>query len=694
MNDAEFRADLLASAAARAEGAAMSLREGLVTEMLERLREAGETPDFESCPEQVAGQRQARLEIDAFAYDDADDSLHLFLALRDGGETMPPVLTLSEARDTGFARLLRLYEHAREGWLRANIEESRPLWAFARRVEVEAAPAALRLNILSDRPISERIREIAPDTTREGTPVTFQIWDVTRLKRIYDARSVRDDLVVDLASLEGGGLTMIRAADGDDYQAWLGVMPGEFLADIYLLHGSRLLEGNVRTFLGRRGNVNKGIAETLAKTPQRFFAYNNGIAATASAVSSRQGEGGATIITDITDMQIVNGAQTTASLAALRRDKKLPEGCVSVPLKLSVVPSGAADALVPLISRYANSQNAIRASDFFANHPFHQRMQEISRRILAPATGARQVQTRWYYERARGQYLNDQAGFSTAQKDQFQRVNPRQQVITKTDLAKIESAFDFLPDIACKGAEKAFTDFAERVSTQWVDESGRSLYSDDWYRGAVARVILFKVTEALVSNASWYEGGYRAQIVAYACARIAHLARELSSGGSLDWLRVWSRQEAGDVVSAQLLVAAEAMATVLRSPPREGMNVTEWAKQQACRTRAFATPVTVVDGFTEWLIDSAGVKASRRQNRADQEVSDGLAAVTEALNLGAGYWNALSAYAQKKRLLSSDDRGILAVLAGMPQRVPSDRQAQRALVIRRRAIDAGFTHES
>lgn len=617
MNDAEFRADLLSAAAARAESAAISLREGFVVEVLERLREAGETPDFESCPEQVIGQRQAKLEMDAFAYDDADDSLHLFLALRNGGESTPPVLTLTEVRDTGFNRLMRLYEHARDGWLRS-IEISRPLWSFARRIEVEPAPAALRLNILSDRPISERIREIAPDFTREGTPVTFQIWDITRLKRIHEAANARDDLIVNLSGLPGGGLQMLRAASGEDYEAWLGVIPGEFLADIYLQHGSRLLEGNVRTFLGRRGNVNRGIAETLARAPLRFFAYNNGIAATASSVSVRSSESGATIITDITDMQIVNGAQTTASLAALRREKNLPEGRVSVPLKLSVVPTSAADALVPLISRFANSQNAIRASDFFANHPFHQRVQEISRRILAPAAGARQVQTRWYYERARGQYLNDQAGFSKAQKDQFERINPRQQVITKTDLAKVESSFDLLPDIVCKGAEKAFVDFAERVSARWADDNGPDTFSDDWYKSAVARVILFRAAEAQVSKASWYEGGYRAQIVAYTCARFSQLAIELSSAGSLDWLRIWSRQEVGDCLSAQLLVTAERMSRVLRSPPRDGMNVTEWAKQQACRARAFQTPVAVVDGFGDWLITGDGVRVGRRPNRAGQ----------------------------------------------------------------------------
>ena len=101
--------------------------------------------------------------------------------------------------------------------------------------------------------------------------------------------------------------------------------------------------------------------------------------------------------------------------------------------------------LVPRISRYANSQNSVRASDFFANHEFHRRIEQISRRILAPAVGGSQVQTHWYYERARGQHLNDQAGMTSAKSDQFLRMNPKNQVITKTDLAKVESCFDLPP---------------------------------------------------------------------------------------------------------------------------------------------------------------------------------------------------------------------------------------------------------
>lgn len=386
MNLEDFRADLIASAASRADALGTGWREALVLEMLDRLREAGEVPEAEPCVEQLTGPRNRRLAVDAFALDEADDSLNLFIVLPDGTPS-PTILTLSEARDQGFGRLLNLFEAAHSGWLTANIEESRPLWLLAATIR-STRISALRLHILSDRPLSERVKAIPDGVASDGTLTTFQIWDVTRLKRVYDAVNVRDDLVVDLAFLPGGGLRALAAANGAaDYSAYLAVIPGEALAEIYNRYGSRLLEGNVRTFLGRRGNVNKGIQRTLDKEPSRFFAYNNGIAATASNVTVRGDGPGGVLITNATDLQIVNGAQTTASLAVAHRDGKLASGSVFVPMKLSVVAPQLSEALIPLISKFANSQNTVRASDFFANHPFHRRIEAMSRRILAPAVG-------------------------------------------------------------------------------------------------------------------------------------------------------------------------------------------------------------------------------------------------------------------------------------------------------------------
>lgn len=691
MTDDEFRSDLLAACASRAEVVSCSAREGFASEVLERLAEADEIPDTELCSETLNGQRNRKLEVDAWSMDEADDSLHLYVVLYDGSPTISSTLSLTEAREQGFNRLLGVFEQSRDGWLTASIEESRPLWALAKRIQTASLPTALRLHVLTDRPVSERLREIPVGRTSEDLAVTFQIWDLSRLRRIHDARNARDDLIVDFSSLPDGGLSVLPASVGSgDYTGYLTVVPGEVLAEMYTKHGSRLLEGNVRTFLGRTGKVNKGIAITVAKDPAKFFAYNNGIATTAGEVTVAQSSNGSIIITSATDLQIVNGAQTTASLAAALRDGSLKPGTVFVPMKLSVVPQSVSEDLIPLISRFANSQNGVKPSDFFANHAFHRRMEEISRRVLTHAVAGSQIQTHWYYERARGQHLNDQAGLTAAKKNQFLLVNPRSQVIKKTDFAKIECCFNLEPDIASKGPEKAFVSFAERISREWEDEGTRDLYGDDWFRTAVAKIILFKTTERIISEASWYEGGYRAKIAAYTAARLARLGMDESNGGLLDYLRVWSQQSAGELLERQIAAIAEVMARVLRNPPLAGRDISEWAKQQACRKTALDTPVPIAKGFDAFTVSPELKQAARREQKAAGSIERGLDAVKIIMSKDAGYWEALRKFARSKGLLSADDEKSLVPACRMPEMIPTDRQSMRLLQLAERAAAAGW----
>lgn len=226
MTEEEFRTDLLSSAASRAAVVACSAREAFTTEVLERLAEAEEVPDADICPEIATGNRGRKLEIDAWAFDEADDSLHLFVSIYDASPTPPKPLGLTEARELGFNRALGVFEQSRDGWLTANLEESRPLWAIARKIQRDPLPSALRLHVLSDRPVSERIRAIPEGTTAERIPITFQIWDLSRLRRIHDARSARDDLLVEFYGLPEGGLQVLPASvASDDYKGFLAGHP-------------------------------------------------------------------------------------------------------------------------------------------------------------------------------------------------------------------------------------------------------------------------------------------------------------------------------------------------------------------------------------------------------------------------------------------------------------------------------------
>ena len=210
-------------------------------------------------------------------------------------------------------------------------------------------------------------------------------------------------------------------------------------------------------------------------------------------------------------------------------------------MKLSVVDPERATRLVPKISEFANSQNRVNAADFFSNHPFHVRIEEFSRRIHAPSADGTFRESKWYYERARGQYADARARLTPAQRRKFDLENPRPQLLNKTDLAKYVSVWEGLPQEVSLGAQKNFAEFARRIGQRWTKASNS--FNEDWYREAVAKAIVFKATERLVSNAPWYQGGYRANIVAYAIAKTAYDIKERRC--SVDFPKIWRRQAVG-----------------------------------------------------------------------------------------------------------------------------------------------------
>jgi hypothetical protein len=273
-----------------------------------------------------------------------------------------------------------------------------------------------------------------------GVNYSYNIWDLRRTCRCVTSGQKREAIEINFQTQYDSVIPCLAMPESQaDYSAYVAIIPGKILCKIYGEYGSRLLERNVRSFLQAKGSVNKGIRQTILREPHRFLAYNNGISATAEAVKLVDLPNGGQGIAEIRDLQIVNGGQTTASLyQAVRKDKADISG-IYVQTKLTVVDCDRMDEIVPLISRYANSQNKVNEADFSANDPFHIRVEELSRTIWAPAVDGTQHQTRWFYERARGQYADAKNRESTPAKQKaFTLTHPNAQKFTKTDLAKFE----------------------------------------------------------------------------------------------------------------------------------------------------------------------------------------------------------------------------------------------------------------
>ena len=149
-------------------------------------------------------------------------------------------------------------------------------------------------------------------------------------------------------------------------------------------------------------------------------------------------------IKSLTDLQIINGGQTTASIANAVLQDKRDVSDIMVPMKLSIVDNDLAEEMIPVISRCANSQNKVDEADFFSNHPYHIRIEDFSRRIYAPATNGNQYQTIWFYERARGQHTQEQMKLTKAERKKFLLKNPKSQLIKKVDWAKYINTYNLI----------------------------------------------------------------------------------------------------------------------------------------------------------------------------------------------------------------------------------------------------------
>ena len=684
MDIEDFRKELISEVDVWATADSNFRHSSFVDVCIHYLEEAGEVCDFEPCYYRGVSARRRNVGIDGYAFDRADGSLRIFLAdLCGSGQA---TLTQTAAKSL-FGKLRAFVEDAVNGALDDIIDENHPARALADDLQNRGANIArIRAYLLTDATLSTRVRDW-PEGEIGGVPIEFHIWDISRFFRAHSSRSGQDELLVDLRRSDGGLLCLQASEEGGSYLSYLCVIPGELLADIYDEYGSRLLEGNVRAFLSTKGKVNKGIRNTVLHNPEMFFAYNNGIAATASAVDLTETAQGVRLAT-VTDLQIVNGGQTTASLSTSRRADGADLTKTFVPMKLSVIAPELSVEMIPQISRCANSQNKVSDADFFANHEFHRRLEAISRRMWAPAKGGAQHETRWFYERARGQYSNAYAAMTPAARRRFTEENPRDQVITKTDLAKSENSWLGLPQKVSKGAQSNFLDFAGKITEQW--SSDRDRFNEVYFRNVVARTILFRSVERIVSSRPWYSGGYRANIVTYTIAKLSYEIGR-SGSGELNFPDIWQKQGIQPELADQVAEIAKSVYGSITNPLRGHENVTQWCKKDECWLEVQRLPCALSRRFVESLLPAHAVRTEEKEARSLQQLDSGIDAQSAVVSLGFDYWQRFLIWGREKQLLqaAADDRAV-TMAAGFVGCLPNDRQSKRLLVLKTQFEEEGF----
>ncbi|MGA4462472.1 AIPR family protein [Bacillus bombysepticus] len=670
----EFHQDFLQSILSDSESRGLLKAQSFFELVCEDLMQVGDLTNNYTMAEFI------KTGCEVYGYD-YDESRKVFTLINFQFFQDDEIETLSKQHiTTKFKRLKKFAELCIEG-LHYDLEETSDAYSLAFNLHRHVQNNLIdkfRLIVLTDGRLTKTISSI-PNDLIKGIECEHQIIDINYLYSIFMSENSSGSYNIDLK------IPYLEVhSTSSEYQSYLGIMDGIQLFKIYDEYGQKLLEQNVRTFLQFRGGVNKGIKNTIQYKPDMFFAYNNGITATATHVETENG-----YITKIVDFQIVNGGQTTSAIYAAKKNSKLDISKISVQMKLSVVKNVEKKGqFVSSVSQYANTQNKVNKSDFFSNSPFHKEMKDYSKRIWVATHGGSQKRTHWFYERVRGEYLNEQAYLTAAKKRQFQIENPKNQLVDKTLLAKSENSWGRKPYIVSKGAQYSFEEFAYSV-TDTLEKNQLSI-TENYFRDAVSRIILFRATEKIVSKASWYENAFRAQTVTYSIAWLSHAIHKRKL--FFDFSKIWGEQRLPVELVELMKVITKKVYDRITDPPPGSANIAQWCKKEQCWNDVRSIEIELLP-IKDMVLTTEETKYEQKLERKQKNLDNGIEIQAFVIQTNFEYWNQLFGYymnSDNLRSLTITQRDILRKYVEGKLPLPSEKQARVLYSLYQKAIQEGW----
>lgn len=629
-----------------------------------------------------------KIAIDGYVFNGEENTLTLIIADWNEFES-DENLTATEVE--AYLKALRgFFEFSKEGRLEDEFEFSTPEFELDELVRTEVIDR-VHLLVFTDRKVSDRIRHLSTQPIKD-TQADADIWGPERLFDFVSSNKTQEPLHIDFSNTP---IPLTLATVGEGYKSYQGVMPATVLAALYRTHGGKLLEGNVRSFLSLKTQVNKDIRGTILSHPEKFFIFNNGIAVTAREVEFNDEEE----MIGATDFQIINGGQTTASLARAAISDNADLSKIQVAMKLTFIsedlPESEAQDLMRNISRFSNNQNKVSGADFSSNHPLHVRIEKCSERLVAPPAPGVQYGSYWFYERNRGSYEQKKMFLRGRDLREFERKFNKKQKVRKEDLAKVRLCWAKQPNIVSKGAQTLFAKFMENVDKTWSDDDAKGVYGDQYFKDSISLVIMYSRLSEAVSKQSWYDSGYRANIVAYAMALFSRAFEKQYGRDTFDFDAIWNKQALPDSVLNELLrIARFVKERILTSDQRSKENVTEWAKMELCWKFAqdafdregWALP----DSFSLWCVSREKKTAARREARTEAKVDAGIDVQNQVLQYP--HWKEAMSFERQHSVLSPMQATSVSKATMISAKLPTERECKLAMGALKLLRQEGFEY--
>jgi len=658
-------------------------------------------------------KNKSNMQINGYAFDETDHSLILFIS--DFENSKNPSNLTSTQIDKLYWMMYNFLDEAYNGDISQYCDDSDDCIKLAKLIkkrfdamnddpllllkikffvltDKNIGTRLLDANLLGNDPIKKAKRKAAKSSKKikknefAGKPLEINIWNTERFFELESSNSNEPISINFREDFNSNGIPCIKGNIGDDlgYSAYIAIIPGKLLADIYIEYGSKVLEGNVRAFLGTNAKkgVNRGIKNTINNEPTKFFTYNNGVAATAADIELESIDG-ELFITSVVDLQIINGGQTTATLAeaVLKKSDNAELKGIYVPMKITVIEDRETenedgirfyDSMVQNIAKYANSQNRVTAADLFSNDPFHIWMEKMSKKILAPAVKYN-IPTGWYYERSRKKYVREQEQeLNRNGKDAYNRFSkkfPKKQIINKEQLAMYITTIQCKPSVVSKGKNWVFKEFGTQIKKEYKENN--SIFNEFYFKKCVCAAIIFRtVDEYLETNKDsakhhtgfWYTaGGYKSDIVPYSIAKILS---EIPNGYSLNWDEIWKKQSISKAFMHEIEIVTKMTNDFICDS--HGVIVHEYCKKEDTWNKyKTEVPYKTSQAFLDELIPISMQKEQEKAAVKEQKETNDLQVLMDMFKDGSALWNKVLIEGMNRKIITYQEQSAVRQIITM-----------------------------
>lgn len=535
----------------------------LLSEVLPSMLDA-KLVDSEDCSNSYFYSLADKMKINAYCVNDTGERLQLFLIDEksiDLSATNESLQISTKAHyETEFKRGVKFLSKSVKGHLNDDIQDSspaRPLISLISSakglhqfdvVEIFLISATATVSLQGAMPQPKRIDFENEDISIKYTLnreqktkdllIKKRLVDLNFLFNVVISQGKREALTVDFEEMFGTQIMAIKAAEEEHFQSYLCVLPAEILSGLYKEHSTRLLEKNVRSFLQFRG-VNKGIRETIRKEPEKFVAYNNGLTITATSAEINIDDG-LNKIKSLTDFQIVNGGQTTATIYFTQKDGfDISE--VKVMAKINVAKETTDDELEELISNistFSNAQSRVSKVDLRSRNPQLVKIKSLSESVLTPSGN------KWFFERAKGDF-NTKLRIAGTNKNRLRKEYPNERRFSKEQLAKYYCAWGARPFMVKKGGEKVFRYFIEEICGEGTSKKALNI-NRLFFEEMISKILIFRRLEKIYGQGKNSMGQLRSAVVPYSISVLYSYTDGNKKSDPFDLIKVWINEGLND----------------------------------------------------------------------------------------------------------------------------------------------------